>query len=83
MLSVTQTNEAGAVLDDVLAQGFKNNPHNDHFMMAVAKWRIYLAQKAGDKGKAVQVVRWVNGSNCSKKSKAKFLKAYGTIAGLQ
>jgi hypothetical protein len=82
-LPAPKMTDGAAVLDDVLAQGFKNNPHNDHYILSAAKWRIYIALKSGDKGKAEQLVLWVNGANCTKKDKAEFIKNYGAIAGLQ
>jgi hypothetical protein len=78
-----KTTEAAVVLDEVLALGFKNKPQNDHYVLSAAKWRIYVAQRSGDKNKAVQLVLWVYSGNCTKNIKTEFLKTNGAIAGLQ
>ena len=74
---------AGKALDDVMAQGFSGNSHRDHFVLFAAKWRISIDLATGSNNQAVQIVTWVQNSNCPKALKKDFLVAYGPMAGLK
>lgn len=73
------TTAAVTALDGILAQGFKNKPDHDHWVISAAKWRIYAATHLGDTQKGPELVKWIRNANCTKNIKDAFLKTYGSI----
>ena len=70
---------AAAALEEVLAAGFNGRADHDHLVLSAARWRIYLALQGGIGPRAVQIVQWVQASNCHQNQKAAFLKAYAYL----
>jgi hypothetical protein len=71
-----QFDDAAAALDRVIACGFKDEPHNDYYVILAAKWRIQLAKLQSDGIKAIALFRWVEQSNCRKNLRQEFLNSY-------
>ncbi len=56
--------EAAAVLDELVALGFKGNPSHDGRTSAAVRARIDVARRLGDEDKQRQLNQWVRESNC-------------------
>jgi hypothetical protein len=76
-----QPGAVAAVLEEVLAYGLQNERDHDWAVIAAARWRIGMAMKAGDYGKASALIEWVKQGNGEPKLKAEFHHAYAPMAG--
>jgi hypothetical protein len=75
-LNQTRTNEAAAVLDELIvaAETFKDDKPHDRLLINAVKWRIHLALSGGDPARAESLARWVQRSDCPKHYKLPFLR---------
>lgn len=78
--SPANTKAATAIFDDVLALEFTNKPERDYYLILAARWRSNIANAAGDKARAQEIVQWVQAGKCAKELKNGFLSEYGTAA---
>jgi hypothetical protein len=83
LLNRSKTSDAIKIFDEILALDFKNKPDHDHLVIAAAKWRIHIALNAGDRQRAGALIQWVQEANCTKDSKAGFLKSHASLAPAQ
>jgi hypothetical protein len=77
-----KTNDAIAVLDEILAINFQNRPGRDHYILGAVKWRIQAAFLSGDMEKPRELVQWVQNQNFRTDLKSAFLKKYGVLLNL-
>ncbi len=71
-----KTQEAIAVLDEVLAFDYKNRPGRDHYILGAVKWRIHAAVLSGDMQKAQELVQWGQGQKFRQDLKSEFSKTF-------
>jgi hypothetical protein len=64
LISQRKYDQAAAVLDELVALGFKGNPSHDGRTSFAVKWRIAAAKRMGNEEKARQLRQWVQDSNC-------------------
>lgn len=64
LLQQRKYDQAAAVLDELVALGFKGNPSHDGRTSFAVRWRIIAANRMGDVEKAEQLRKWVSESDC-------------------